>query len=70
MVLKADVKVTGHVSVHGAIIPIMILSCSLTWQVANYKEFAEQRAAQLGRTFDSLVSNAEATGACRITAAC
>jgi hypothetical protein len=33
------------------------------WQVANYRSFAEQRAQQLGRTFDSLFDDVPAEGA-------
>jgi hypothetical protein len=35
----------------------------LLCQVANYRSFAEQRAAQLGRTFDSLFDDIPAAGA-------
>jgi hypothetical protein len=37
--------------------------CVCCAQVANYRSFAEQRAAQLGRTFDSLIDDIPAAGA-------
>ena len=57
------------------------ISCQLPWhrstslphdscaplQVANYRSFAEQRAQQLGRTFDSLFDDVPAAGATRCT---